>query len=55
MTSYVPPICTLYKPYIIGQEDHRETIKVIKSLCVKYAPVTGIAKEIVMAHVHDVC
>ena len=34
------------KPYIIAQGDHRETIKVIKSLRVKYAPATGISLRV---------
>ena len=37
-------------PYHIVQRDHRKTIKVIKVLRLKYAPVTGIAKRIVMFH-----
>ena len=37
-------------PYLIAQGDHRKTIKIMKVLLVKYAPVTGIVKGIVMTH-----
>ena len=40
-------------PYPIARGDHRKTIKQIKVLRVKCAPVTGIAKGIVMAHTNS--
>ena len=36
--------------FLITRGDHRKSIKVIKGLHVKCAPVTSIAKRIVMAH-----
>ena len=37
-------------PYLLARGDHRKTIKLIKVLRVKWAPVTGIDKGIVMDH-----
>ena len=37
-------------PYLTGRGVHRKTMKVIKELCVKCAPVIGITNGIVMAH-----
>ena len=37
------------KPYLVAGGDHRETVKVMKVLRIKFAPVTDLAKGIVMA------
>ena len=36
-------------PYFIAQTDQRKNIKVMRLLGVRYAPLTGIAKEILLA------
>ena len=37
-------------PYFIAQTDQRKNIKVMRLLGVRCAPLTGIAKEILLAH-----
>ena len=37
-------------PYLIARRGNRKSIKVIKALCVKCAPLIGIAKGTVIAH-----
>ena len=38
------------KQYLVAGGDHRETVKVMKVLRIKFAPVTDLAKGIVMAY-----
>ena len=37
-------------PYLVAWGDHGKTIEVMKELCAKHAPITVVAREIVMAH-----
>ena len=42
-------------PYLIAWEENKKTIKVLKVLRVKYAPVTDMAKGITWFITTDVC